>query len=154
MDHEFPGVAECIPAGAPRDAFVNGLGTSLMEAGLADSNEPGDSFRYDGQVAGIRRVLDEPEMRRKLEECRASGGGGGAGGSSSSGMPSLGTVLAATAIILAVSAMLWWAVRGGTIGASSEAEAASGPPAARAATRRTLTASAGSAERSLARAGR
>lgn len=119
LDHAFPGVVDCIPAGPSRDAFVNGLGASLLQAALDD--DASDPFRYNGQLQMIQHVLDQPEMQQVLAHCRQQGGapgatpsptGSGDGGAGDGPGPiGVGTILAALGLTAAVGTMLWWVTR-------------------------------------------
>jgi len=118
LDHEFPGVVDCFPAGPSRDAFVNGLGEMLLRAGLDDSTAAGDTFRYEGQISGIRRVLSQPEMQGMLERCRRASPAPSnvsatpdGEGSTAPARLGAGTVALAAAILAGVGGMLWWVTR-------------------------------------------
>lgn len=132
LDHEFPGVVDCIPAGPSRDAFVNGLGNILLQQGLADSTEAGDTFRYEGQITAIRRVLSEPEMQGLLERCRRSnpqpsGGSTGPDGGDASGPGGIRPVHVVLTLVAlgAVGGLLYLTMRG----APPTTPRASNPPA-------------------------
>lgn len=104
VDHAFPGVADCLPAGVVRDRFVERVGGELLEGGLADGDAPGDDVGYNNAVARGRQVLDMPEVRSALDRCRQGQGG-------RPGQPAQGGPGAALAVALAVAlaaALGWW----------------------------------------------
>jgi hypothetical protein len=132
LERAFPGVVQCIPAGPSRDAFVDGLGASLLQAALDD--DAGEPFRYNGQLQMIQHVLDQPEMQQILAKCQQQGGAPaqtpaqtpgatpgttpaptGAPGSADSGPGPIGwgTAAAALALTAAVGGMLWWVTQRG-----------------------------------------
>ncbi len=107
MEHEFPGVAACLPESL-RAVFTDRIGGLLLEAARNDSGAPGDDFRYPEQVANARAMLDSPEIREPLARCRS---GAGTPPTASSNTPWVPIAIGVAGILAVLAGIAWWSAR-------------------------------------------